>query len=160
MPINIGFSVVDDSALIYFDTLPPALRERMNSELVSMTELLYAKVMENLGGKILQQRTGQLSGSIVVRIETETDVATGFVGPEPQTPKALALELGGKGFYDIVPTKARALHFFAKSGEEVYTKYVNHPPSKEYRYLREALAELEPTVEGTWIRAVEEALRP
>ena len=154
----IGFSVIDDSALIYLDEVSPALRERMGREIVSVGEILYAKVMENVSGKILQTKTGQLAGSIVMETDVASDPMSVFVGPVPETPKAFALEFGGKGSYEILPTKSRLLHFFSKSGDEVFTSHVNHPPSKAFRYLREALDELRPTIEGTFLEAVEEGL--
>ena len=55
--------------------------------------------------------------------------------------------------------KLRSFISVSKSGEEVLTKYISHhPPSKEYRYLREALAEMEPIIPAQFLEAISEAI--
>lgn len=128
------------------DSLGRRLRVATEKKMIELTGVLYEKVQENLSGKVLQKRSGELSGSIRQVNEVHDDFYVGSVFPSPATDKAWALEKGGKGYYEIVATKAQMLKFVTKSGETLFRKRVNHPPSKEFGYLRLALAETEETV--------------
>lgn len=125
------------------DSLGRRLRVATEKKMIELTGALYEKVIENVSGKILQTKTGQLRSSIFRFNNVENDVYVGSVYVDPETPKAWALEKGGKGYYPIVATKAQVLHFFTKSGQEVFTKAVNHPPSREFAYMRTALEEMQ-----------------
>lgn len=134
--------------ITFESNVPSDLAQEFRSALeVKFTQLakqLYDKVMENVSGKILEQRTGELAGSIRQLTDISGDFMTTILGPVPETPKAFALEYGGSEFYPIFPSKAKVLHFFwSKIGQEVWLPSVNHPPSREFAYMRSALAELE-----------------
>jgi hypothetical protein len=128
------------------DSIGRHLRVATEKKMIELTDLMYEKVMENVSGKILNKQTGQLAGSIHKENASAGDFYLGSVYVSPVTDKAWVLEKGGKGYYPITATKASVLHFFSKSGEEVFTKSVNHPPSKEFAYLRRALEEMEDVV--------------
>ena len=128
------------------DSLGRRLRVATGKKMEELTELAYQKVIENLSGKVLQKRTGALAASIRKENHVEGDFYLGLVFPAPADAKAFALEKGGKGYYPIVATKASVLHFFMKSGTEVFAKSVDHPPSKEFAYLRLAAEEMEAIV--------------
>jgi hypothetical protein len=105
---------------------------------------LHAKAIENVSGKILQVKTGQLRDSIKKESDSSSDPMIGSVFVDPVTPKALALEYGGKGSYPIDPINGMWLKFYwERIGEVVFLDHVNHPPSHEYRYLGEAMDEMQ-----------------
>ncbi len=140
------------------DGLDEKIRLAVANKLIELTAILYNKVLTNVSGKILNKQTGQLAGSIEWNYDTSDNPMYGIVFPQPASSKAWALEKGGEKAYDIVPTKASALRFISKSGETVFTKHVLHPPSKEFRYLREALAEMEPIIPAQFLEAIAEAI--
>ena len=125
------------------------------AKLTELTHQLYNKVQENLSGRILQKQSGQLAGSIQQTIETNDEVIIGTVFPSPASPKAWALEKGGVAAYDIVPIKAKLLHFITKEGQEVFAHHVTHPPSKEFAYLRLALEEMAPIIPAEFQQAIQ-----
>ena len=124
------------------DSIGRRLRVATERKMIELTGLMYEKVIANLSGAVLQTKTGQLVGSIRQENRAYGDIYVGEVYPAPASPKAWALEKGGSGYYPIEATKAQMLHFFAKSGDEVFTKSVNHPPSLEFAYMRKALEEV------------------
>jgi hypothetical protein len=140
------------------DGLDEKIRVAVAAKLTELTGILHNKVIENISGKILQKQSGQLAGSIQQSVDTSNEPMIGFVFPEPASPKAWALEKGGESYYPITPTKAAVLRFIAKSGETVFAKSVNHPPSKEFAYLRLALEEMEPIIPAEFRDAIAEAI--
>lgn len=139
-----------------FEALPWKVRMAMREKLKELTESLRLKVVANVSGLILQKRTGALADSIVGTINTRYDVAEGIVSVRPANDKAFALEFGGKGNYQIVPIDKRSLMFFwNKMGRKVFFMQVNHPPSKEFSYLREALADMEPEVDQGFMEVID-----
>lgn len=120
------------------------MRRAISRKMTELTILLYEKVQENLAGKILQTKSGQLLSSVEYERERMTEgVITGSVFINPETPKAFALEFGGKGNYPIVPTKSSVLRFISKGGATVFASSVDHPPSRKFGYLQHALEEIE-----------------
>lgn len=127
------------------DGLDEAIFGAVAKKMIALTQELYEKVVENLSGKILQQKSGELVGSVRQSVDVAADPMTGSVYMEPASPKAWALERGGEREYLIVPTKANILRFYwDKVGQTVFFPSVNHPPSREFAYLRTALEELRP----------------
>ena len=134
-------------------------RHAVETKFNELGEMLYQKVIENLSGKVLQQKSGQLAGSIRKEVDTGSDTLIAIVGPEPQSPKAWALEKGGSKNYAIFPIRANALHFYwDKVGREVWLPYVDHPPSKEFGYLAKALAEMYEIAPEEMAEAINRAL--
>lgn len=140
------------------DSLGRRLRVATEKKMTQLTDMLYDKVIENLSGKILQRKSGELASSIRKELDFSADVMIGTVYVEPATAKAEALEYGGKEYYPIVATKASVLHFFTKSGQEVFAKSVRHPPSKEFAYLRHALWDVEELVPEGFREYIQAAL--
>lgn len=129
------------------DSIGRRLRVATERKMIELTAIMYEKVIENLSGKILQKRSGQLASSIRMENDVNGDFYVGSVYPSPADDKAYVLEKGGKGYYPIpTSSKGQILHFFTKTGEEVFTKSVNHPPSREFAYMRTALEEVMPMV--------------
>jgi len=149
-----ALDVYDAEIQVFLRNLPEDTKEAIRGAVHESATMLYVKVIENLSGKILESKSGFLKGSIEVDIDTSGNPMVAFVGPKPASPKAWALEYGGKSSYEILPTKASVLHFFKESGEEVFTRYVEHPPSKEFAYLRSALREMEPAIYNRFVQAI------
>jgi hypothetical protein len=135
--LSVGFD-----ALPRLDAIGRRLRVATERQTFRATQLLEYKVLENLTGKILQLKTGQLYDSVRKTLDQNGDVYEGRVFIEPVTDKALALEYGGEGYYPIDPSKGEFLKFYwEKMGSVVLARHVNHPPSKEFMYLRAAMDE-------------------
>jgi hypothetical protein len=130
------------------DSIGRRLRVATERKMIELTGIMYEKVISNLSGGVLETKTGQLVGSIRQENHAYGDTYVGSVYPDPASPKAWVLEKGGSGEYPIVATKAQMLHFFTKSGDEVFTKHVNHPPSQEFAYMRRALEEVGALIPG------------
>lgn len=128
------------------DSLGRKLSRATEQAALDLTDVLYMKVMENVSGKILQKRSGELAASIRQETLIADGVYTSSVWVEPESDKAWALEKGGKGFYVIEATKATVLRFVTKSGDKIFAKSVNHPPSQKFAYLASALEETEPLI--------------
>lgn len=140
------------------DSLEPELREAIAAKLVELTAMLHQKVVDNVTGKILQKKTGQLAASIQQTTDTGGNPMVGSVFPAPQDSKAWVLEKGGAKTYIITAVRAKALHFFMKSGEERFAHSVMHPPSRAFGYLREAAFEMEPLVPEGFQEAIDRVL--
>lgn len=151
--LNVEFTVSPN--LAYLDE---RLKKAVAAKLTELTLLMFDKVQENLNGKILQKKTGQLSDSIRKNVDTSTDVMVGVVFPDPASPKAWALEKGGQGYYPIVPTKATVLSWMGKSGARVFRAEVNHPPSKAFHYMEAALDEMRELVPAGFEEAIQSVL--
>ena len=124
------------------DSIGRRLRVATEKKMTELTDIMYEKVLENLSGKILNKVTGALAGSVQKQNDVNGDFYIGDVYISPADDKAWALEKGGRRRYPIEPSKAEVLRFISKSGELIFTKHVDHPPSKEFAYLRLALEDM------------------
>lgn len=122
--------------------LSARVRHKWDQRLDALTELLYDKVIANVSGKILQSKTGDLKSRIVKESFHSGYEFIGFVGINQATPKDYALEFGGTGPYTITPKEKLWLYWYDQYSGPVFAKHVNHPPSREYRYIREAEEEV------------------
>lgn len=122
-------------------------QRKYNLELDRITELVFQKIVENLNGKILQPKTGQLRDSIQKEVHHEGYDFIAFVGPVPATAKAYALEYGGTHEYPI-PVGPKGI--LANKDDNFFSKRdVLHPPALKYAYLALALAEVEPEIDAS-----------
>jgi hypothetical protein len=127
------------------DGLDEAIQNAVIKKMTALTQELYEKVMENVSGQILQQKTGELAGSIRQMLDAVADPMEGSVYVEPASPKAWALEKGGEREYMILPSKGTMLKFYwDKIGQIAFLPSVNHPPSREFAFLRTALEAMRP----------------
>ena len=125
------------------DSIGRRLRVATEKKMIELTDIMYEKVLENLSGKILNKRSGELFASIHKENAASSDIYVGDVYVSPATAKAWALEKGGKAYYPIEPTKASVLRFYwDKTAQMEYFSHVDHPPSKEFAYLRLALEDM------------------
>ena len=102
-----------------------------------------ALAKKKLSGDVLNVRTGALRSSVSHEIADDGDTVTVKVFSSG-VPYAAIHEYGGVTKpHDIVPTKAKALHF-VMGGKDVFAKVVHHPGSRmpERSYIRSSLTDL------------------
>lgn len=151
---------ITTSQAIYdeWSELPVKFRLELATKIDRIADLVEAKVRENLSGGILDIKSGQLIGSIRKEIDIAAIGAVehggafiAFVGPIPATPKAWALEYGGKGSY-VIPVGKRGVLANRETG--FFSKRdVVHPPAKEYAYLRSVPPEIAPIAKEMLLEA-------
>jgi hypothetical protein len=138
------------------EDIKQALAEKFGQQ----AQALYDKVIANVSGKVLQTKTGDLRRSIYKEVDLEGDFLFAIVGVNPESPKAWALEVGGKGYYPIDPINVDYLRFIGKGdGTWVFTKHVSHPPSQAYGYLALALEEMEGIFPDEMMTAINQAIQ-
>lgn len=147
--ISVNVRIIDREVLVRLDRLPARIHAAVQLKFSELVGLLREKVAENLGGKVLQIKSGALLRSLgppVVENIGLTLIGTVDIIPENENVKeyALAHEYGGKGSYEIVPMNKSLLRFIGKSGDVVFAPYVYHPAAAERSYLRSALADMQP----------------
>jgi hypothetical protein len=140
------------------DNLDEKIKAAVAKKLIELVDVAYGKVYENLSGKVLQKKSGQLLGSLRRSVSLNNNENVGQIFLDDDTPKALALEKGGERYYPIVATKASILSFISKSGERVFAHSVNHPPSKAFGYFRLAGEEMVDLVPAGFKEAIDEAI--
>ena len=141
------------------ENLEPEFKKAVEDKFNELGQKLYDKVVENLSGKILRQKSTQLVASIYKELDVHGNTLTALVGVNPETPKAWALEYGGLKNYPIFASKAQVLRFYwEKVGAVVFFPYVDHPPSQEFRFLRSALADVQETATEEMGEAIGKAL--
>lgn len=134
--INIAVSDNSIELLQRLDVLPAELRAAIELKFREAVEAIYQKVHGIIP-----------SFQIDHGVETQGSLIIGWF--EPAEPKAVAREFGGKGWYEILPSEANLLQFIGqKDGAFVRTKFVWHPPSREFRDIRDAITEMLPIIEA------------
>lgn len=143
---------------IHFESAPADLMEIIAERVRQLTEDLANYVRDvALDGGALNRVTGRLAASIHSGFVQEASSATGTVSSEG-VEYAGVHELGGRGFYDIVPNKAEALSFIWQ-GEKVFFDRVTHPPAQAKRFLGGSLETYAPLIVAEIRGAVEAALK-
>lgn len=147
----------DVDVLEKWTSLPQRFKAALAAKMDILAKALEDKVIENLSGKVLQTKSGQLVRSIHREVHVSEYEIIAFVGPIPTSPKAYVQEFGGKGAYLIqVGSKGvlanRETGFFSKHD-------VIHPPLPERSYLRSALLEIAPEVPIELIAGIDHVMR-
>jgi len=133
-------SVDVDPAVAKLDAVALAARAALRGTIISLTQALADAVRIKLGGVTLHVMSGALLGSIRSSLIENPSVITGRVYSQGLI-YAPVHEYGGRGFYPIVPVRARMLSFIWH-GVRVYRMRVNHPPAKQRSYLRSSLEDM------------------
>ena len=102
-----------------------------------------ALAKKKLSGEVLNVRTGALRSSVSHEVAEDGDSVTVKVFSSGVSDAAIHEYGGVTKPHDIVPTKAKALHFIM-GGKDVFAKIVHHPGSRmpERSYIRSSLADL------------------
>lgn len=120
----------------------------------------YQRLHENLDGKVLNRKTGELYNSAKYELKRgRWEQWGGVYMDSTNTAKSEALEFGGKGYYPIVATKSEMLVFFWKK-RNLWFKgpVVDHPPSEKFAYFEKAIAGMEGELYEFLAAAVGEAV--
>lgn len=139
--------------------LPAGLRQRVGGALDTLSQALYARVLEKLSGEVVKPGSGRLAASI----ERDTDGLSASVGFDPATvPYGAALEFGASIPAQLIEAKNAKALAFAVGGQMVFAKRAMHPAFTlpEHSFLRSALAEMAPDILAGIDAAVAEAVSP
>jgi HK97 gp10 family phage protein len=134
------------------------LAAALGQEAARLGDELRAAVERNLGGGVLQQRSGRLAASIDVSVQRDGAAVSATVGSD--VPYAAIHEYGGMiPAREILPQSARALAF-PWQGRPRFFKRVELPPVQmpERSFLRSALAEMAPEIRAALAAAVSRAV--
>jgi hypothetical protein len=137
----INITVYADEVLFGLDQLPRKIRESLGAKFQTIFADVRQELSQTVPGKYIDQRYIQ-SG-----VEQIGSLQIGFIEAEDKP-----------GFYVILPTKARALRFIAKSGDLVMTKRVLHPYLKGAPIVAQYLETKKPWIFDQLESAVIEAL--
>jgi len=138
--MSIAVTIESDALAEKLAALPDALRSRLGAGLGTIAAALYARVLDNLSGAVVQSRSGALKAAITVAADNGA-VAVGV--DSGAAPYAAALEFGASIPAQLIAAKnAKALAFVL-------------PP---HSFLRAALADLAPDAIATLQDAVSVAI--
>ena len=146
-----------DALIAWFQTRPAALDARLGIAFTGIADALYQRVLGNLAGDALADRSSKLRDAI-----TETsDARSAVVGvASGAAPYAGALEFGASIPAQLIDIKNGKALAFAVGGSQVFAKHVMHPAFvlPPHSFLRRALADLAPDALAMLDDAVVEAM--
>jgi len=159
----LSIEIVGDEALQKrFANMPTEVRKALKNKITALTLKLEAHVKnDKLSGQVLKVQSGALRRSITSEVVDNGVNITGRVYSAGDVKYAAIHEFGGKtAAHEILPTKAKALHFMM-GGKDVFAKRVNHPGSviPMRSYLRSALADMRVEIATQMEQAVRQAVR-
>ena len=127
---------------------PAALDAALEAKINSLSARLLASIQVKLSGEVLQQRTGVLLRSVEMQAAAWTGAicgaTVGIPDGSPSWPYAIVHEMGGLGYYDIVPVNAKVLAFAGAGGGTVFASVVHHPPAIKRSFEATSVEELRP----------------
>lgn len=147
-----------DAVAERLDALPGKLTAALAVEAARLGQELRTAVERNLGGGVLQQRSGRLAASIDVSVERRGAAVSAAVGTD--VPYAAIHEYGGViPAREILPRSARALAF-PWQGRGRFFKRIELPAVQmpERSFLRSALAQMAPDIRAALAAAVSRAV--
>lgn len=143
--INLTASFNDRGFVVRLGKIDQELRDAIFDKLEALTKLMYDKAYENLSGKILQTKSGDLRRDLHFKTTRSRWYQTGTVYIAPVSGKALALEYGSKGRI-IEAINAGYLKFFWEKESRIFKgrpgQVIEQKPTKAYRYLQSALEDM------------------
>ena len=119
--------------IVEFSNLPKRLQTALRKK--------FTQVINEVANKAIAQFPKSYDAASEISSGVEQLTPSSIIGfIEPTTARTGAIEFGGKGFYDIVPSKARLLVFIgAHDGKKVAVSHVLHPPMKGKHYIEETI---------------------
>lgn len=103
----------------------------MLTERVDLVDSMMAdRVKANLGGAVLQTRSGKLLGTVkqTPASVSGSQIYGAVTAGGADAPYGVYFEEGGSSYYEIRPINAQVLAFMSQ-GKQVFAKVVNHPPT-------------------------------
>ena len=156
---------VDDRAVIArFDAMPAKIRQALLAKTRYFAVLLEQKVKENLYGKLLKYRTGELYGSIFNEVTEDANSVTGKVASSASSkaaPYAAIQEYGGTTKAHVIEAVNGKALAFMMGGKQVFFKRVNHPGSTipAHRYMGSAFDAMKGDIAAGYEQAVQQAIQ-
>lgn len=133
----------------------------IQSWLEESARLLIRRIKGKMAGRVLQRRSGRLSRSVKAsRVKISGGKGSITVGSNVKYAPFHEFGTGihgGKGAYEIVPIRAKALRFVI-GGETVFAKRVLHPGVIARPIWRPALKESKREIKGILASKIEGAL--
>jgi hypothetical protein len=127
---------------------PAALDAAIETKINSLAARLLARIQVKLSGEVLHQRTGVLLRSVEMQAAawagSVCGSTVGIPDGSPSWTYAIVHEMGGLGYYDIVPVNAKVLAFAGAGGAMVFASVVHHPPALKRSFEASSVEEIRP----------------
>lgn len=151
--------VIGDREIVdHFDQMPQRIHDALVKKVTVLALMLEAKEKQKLSGDVLNVVTGRGRRSIFSSVEDDGQAVYGITASDGTAPYLAVHEYGGKGAYDIVPVKAKALHWVS-GGKDFFAKIVHHPPAKMRSFARSSLADMRDQIIAGLREAVTEGIQ-
>jgi phage gpG-like protein len=137
--------------------LPAALDAQLGVAFTGIAQSLYARVLDNLSGAVVNDRSGRLAAAIT----QDADDRSVNIGLDTSAaPYGAALEFGASIPEQLIAAKNGKALAFVVGGSQVFAKHVMHPAFvlPPHSFLRAALADLAPDMTTTLDDAVAEVV--
>lgn len=135
---------------------PTRLMDAVLNRVNAAADLVASKARENASGGLLQPHTGELAGSVQV---VSASVSGGSASAEVTTAGDVAgiVQEVGSGAFEERPQAGTVMHFLA-GGEDVFARYVEHPPIQPTEWFSGSLEEVESQIVEDMAAGIEGAL--
>jgi hypothetical protein len=146
-----------DALVAWFLGRPASLDTQLGIAFTAIATALYARVLDNLSGDVVNAGNGRLREAITPSSDNRS--ARVYVSTA-DAPYAGALEFGATIPEQLITTKNGKALAFAVGGSQVFAKQVTHPAFvlPPHSFLRSALTDLAPDAVAMLDDAVEEAM--
>ncbi len=138
----ITITVYADEVLLRLDQIPRRLRAALRAKFEAIFDEFRVQTFSKSPGRFLDPNY------IKSGVTEQGSLVVGFIESDDKG-----------GFYEILPVKARALRFFAKSGELVYTRHVRHPFLRGAPIVAREILLAKPWIEDQVREAVAEGIQ-
>lgn len=155
--------VQDAAVRAWLTAMPEKVRQRLETTVHLLAEKLRSHVVQDkLMGQVLHRRTGRLGQSIQQRVESDSGSVTGIVYSSGDVPYGRIHEYGGKTAAHVIEAKNGKALAFAKGGQMVFARRVNHPGSlmPERSFMRSSLKDMKDEIIQKMTLAVREGAKP
>jgi hypothetical protein len=147
--MSIAVTIVGGDALVArLVALPDVLSAQLGNGFGNIAAALYARVLDNLSGAVVNARSGTLQAAVT----QASDSGAATIGIDASTaPYAAALEFGASIPAQLIAAKNAKALAFVVGGSQVFAKHVMHPAFvlPPHSFLRAALADLAPDIIAT-----------
>lgn len=146
MANSIEIVLNQSQAISYIQSKRSVLIGMLTERVDLVDKMMEDRVRANLGGAVLQTRTGKLLSTVkrVPAAISGSEIYGAVFAGGADAPYGIYFEEGGTGNYEIRPVNARVLAFMGAGGM-IFAKLVNHPPTPKLPWFapEKAVAEAE-----------------
>jgi HK97 gp10 family phage protein len=143
----LSVTLIGDRELVAkLTAMPSKVHDALRRKVTELALLLEAKVKsDKLSGQVLNVQTGALRRSIFETVEDSPTQVVGKVASSGDVKYAAIHEFGGKiDIPEIVPVKAKALHFMGAGGDVFAKRTRAHTVDMPERsFMRSSLADMQ-----------------